>query len=311
MRRSWLALALVVAVIAVAVVIQVTSRSKTPPTTEEQKGTPVVPKEPTPEPAPKKTPEPPPPPEAKKAPEEAKKPEPVTDPATVLKEADTQIAANKQVEARKLLSDAFLLNPASEKAGEFKTRLAKLNEELLFSPRPSPLSIIYEVVPGDTLGRIAAKHKTTTELIQRINGLKSDTIRPGQKLKVISGGFDVEVVKSKFLLTVTKDGVWVREFKVGLGKDGSTPVGEFVAGHKLERPTYFGDGARIPFGDKKNNPLGTRWITIQGEYGIHGTWEPESMGKEMSKGCVRMLNEDVEWLYDLIVPGVSKVAIKP
>jgi len=309
MSRSWLALALVVAIIAVAVVIQVTSRPKTPPTGEESKGTPAVPKETTPEPPPKKTPEPP--PETKKAPEEAKKPEPVTDPDTVLKEADTQIAANKQVEARKLLSHALLVNPGSEKAGEFKTRLTKLSEELLFSPRPSPLAAVHEVAPGDTLGKIAGKHKTTVELIRRINGLKDDTIRPGQKLKAIPGGFDVEVVKGSFLLTVTKDGVWVREFKVGLGKDGSTPVGEFVAGHKLEKPTYFGDGAAIPFGDKKNNPLGTRWITIEGQYGIHGTWEPESMGKEMSKGCVRMLNEDVEWLYDLIVPGVSKIAIKP
>ncbi len=57
------------------------------------------------------------------------------------------------------------------------------------------------------------------------------------------------------------------------------------------------------------------WITILGpgdnKYGIHGTWQPDSIGKEMSKGCVRMLNEEIEWLYNLLVSGSSKIVVKP
>jgi lipoprotein-anchoring transpeptidase ErfK/SrfK len=70
----------------------------------------------------------------------------------------------------------------------------------------------------------------------------------------------------------------------------------------------------VPPSDHKNNPLGTRWIPIEGagkDYGIHGTWEPDSIGKESSKGCIRMRNEDVQWLFDLIVAGESKITIKP
>jgi len=248
-------------------------------------------------------------------PTEPEKPEPPTAEA-VLKAAETALAANKPADAMKALSDALAHAKKPDDTKAIKTRLAKLAADALFSPKPCPpLSVIHEVAAGDSLWQIARKHKTTVELIQRINGMKNDAIRVGQRLKIIPGGFDVEVVKSQFRLTLTKNGVWVREFKVGLGKDGSTPVGSFVANHKLKQPTYFGNGAPVPFEDRKNNPLGTRWITIKGagagQYGIHGTWEPESMGKEESKGCVRMLNNEVEWLFDLIVPGDSKIVIKP
>jgi len=174
-----------------------------------------------------------------------------------------------------------------------------------------PFAALHKVAAGDTLDKIARSNKTTIELLRRINGIKGDMLRIGQNLKVVPGGFDVAVDKSDFHLTVTKDGCWVREFRIGLGKNGTTPVGEFVAGHKLLEPVYTAVFPAVPFGDKKNNPLGTRWITVTTDYGIHGTWEPETIGKEESKGCVRMANADVEWLFDLMVPGSSKIVIRP
>lgn len=318
MKRSWIALGAVIAVIVVAIVVL--SRQPKVAVTAPPEPSPKVSTQTPPEPAtkpakePAKEPESKPEPEPKeesKDPEPPRKPEPV-DSDAVLKAADAALAAGKQVEAYKTLSDAVLREPKATKAAEMRARLNKLSEEIFFSDKVfAPYSIAYVVVPGDALIKIAGKHKTTIELIRRINGLKSDNLRIGQRLKVIPGGFDVAVDKSDFRLTVTKDGVWVREFLVGLGKNGTTPVGEFVAGHKLKEPVYFGDGTPIPYGDKTKNPLGTRWITIQAEYGIHGTWEPDSMGKEGSKGCVRMLNPDVEWLFDLMVPGSSKIVIRP
>ncbi|HPD16766.1 MAG TPA: L,D-transpeptidase family protein [Planctomycetota bacterium] len=315
MKRSWIALGAVIAVIVVAIVVL--SRQPKPavvapvPEPSPKVGT-ETPSEPAKEPA--KEPEPKSPPEPKekaKEPEPPKKAEPV-DSDAVLRAADAALAAGKPVEAHKVLSDAILRDPKAAKAADMRTRLTKLSEEIFFSDKVfAPYSIAYTVVAGDALVKIAGKHKTTIELLRRINGLKGDNLRIGQRLKVIPGGFDVAVDKSDFRLTVTKDGAWVREFLVGLGKNGTTPVGEFVAGHKLKEPVYFGDGTPIPYGDKTKNPLGTRWITIQAEYGIHGTWEPDSMGKEGSKGCVRMVNQDVEWLFDLMVPGSSRIVIRP
>jgi lipoprotein-anchoring transpeptidase ErfK/SrfK len=64
----------------------------------------------------------------------------------------------------------------------------------------------------------------------------------------------------------------------------------------------------IPHGDPQN-PLGERWIDIGDSYGIHGTIDPASVGKNESRGCVRMLNSDVEEVYDFLVIG-SEVTIE-
>jgi len=236
--------------------------------------------------------------------------EPV-DSDAVLRNAAEKLAAGKTLEAYRLLSDALLRDPQAKRGAEFRARLTKLSEQVFFSDKVIvPHSIGHTVVRGDTLDKLRASNKTTIELLRRMNGLKGNTLRIGQHLKIVPGGFDVQVDKSDFRLTVTKDGLWVREFKIGLGKNGATPVCECLAGAKLPEPAYTSVFPHVPYGDKKNNPLGTRWITIQGEYGIHGTWEPEAVGKEESKGCVRMLNEDVEWLFDLIVKDSSKIVIR-
>ena len=52
--------------------------------------------------------------------------------------------------------------------------------------------------------------------------------------------------------------------------------------------------------------LGTRWMgfDITG-YGIHGTTEPDKIGQQVTAGCVRMRNEEVEELYTLIPVGTE------
>ncbi|WP_117169289.1 L,D-transpeptidase [Paraliobacillus sediminis] len=66
----------------------------------------------------------------------------------------------------------------------------------------------------------------------------------------------------------------------------------------------------IPGGDP-NNPLGSRWIGFNAKetdgrtYGIHGTNQPESIGKNVSAGCIRMLNKNVEKLYEQVPIGTK------
>jgi len=61
--------------------------------------------------------------------------------------------------------------------------------------------------------------------------------------------------------------------------------------------------------DDPENPLGEHWIDIGDSFGIHGTNEPDSIGKAESKGCIRMKNEEVAELYDFLVVG-SEVKIE-
>jgi lipoprotein-anchoring transpeptidase ErfK/SrfK len=312
MRKSYVAFGVVIALIVVAIVLLLRAPRQTvtapprppePPTKSTTESPVIKPKESAKEPEPKE-----------KAKEPIAPPTPIesVDADAVLKDADAKQAAGKTLEAYKALSDALLRDPKAKRGDELRARLTKLSDEVFFSDKVvGPHSIRPLVVKGDSLLKLATKHNTTIELIRRLNGLKGTTLRLGRNLKIIPGGFDVAVDKSDFRLTVTKDGLWVREFKIGLGKNGTTPVGDYVAGQKLPEPAYTKVFPHVPYGDKKRNPLGTRWITIKGEYGIHGTWEPQAIGKEESEGCVRMLNQDVEWLYDLIVEGSSKIVIRP
>jgi lipoprotein-anchoring transpeptidase ErfK/SrfK len=68
-------------------------------------------------------------------------------------------------------------------------------------------------------------------------------------------------------------------------------------------PWYRADGSTVPFGHP-DNILGTHWLGLDvRSYGIHGTWETNSIGKQSSAGCIRLLNDDVGELYTLLPEG--------
>jgi lipoprotein-anchoring transpeptidase ErfK/SrfK len=55
-----------------------------------------------------------------------------------------------------------------------------------------------------------------------------------------------------------------------------------------------------------NSPVGSVWIDLTKEtYGIHGTDDPEAIGKTASHGCVRLTNWNAEELARLVKPGVN------
>ncbi|MFP4973766.1 L,D-transpeptidase [Paenibacillus sp. CN-4] len=88
----------------------------------------------------------------------------------------------------------------------------------------------------------------------------------------------------------------VRGFPIGIGKMLSrTPEGEYTIINKLDNP---------------GGPYGAFWMGLsKPHYGIHGTNDPSSIGKEVSRGCIRMYNEDVLQLKDL-VPLQTRVTIR-
>jgi lipoprotein-anchoring transpeptidase ErfK/SrfK len=130
----------------------------------------------------------------------------------------------------------------------------------------------------------------------------------GQKLKVVPGPFGAVVFLDRYELVVHLNGSFVKSYRVGVGRDGTTPIGMFTVKNKMVNPTYYGPEGIIPSDDPKN-PLGERWIDIGDSYGIHGTIEPDSIGKNESRGCIRMLNSEVEEVYDFLVIG-SEVKIQ-
>jgi len=194
-------------------------------------------------------------------------------------------------------------HPESPQMEEVFSALGNLKMKLLFSPLITKKSLLYEVKSGDTLEGIARKFNTTVGLIMKSNGLRSDLIRIGDRLKVITAGFFLVIDKSLNLLTLKMDDEVIKTYQVSTGP--TTPAGTFKITSKLIRPPW--KGVYLP--SHPDYPLGSRWMGINSsEYGIHGTDKPEEVGKVVTKGCVRMTNPDVEELY-LILPAGTEVTI--
>lgn len=171
----------------------------------------------------------------------------------------------------------------------------------------------YAVQKGDALSRIARRFKTDYRAIKRYSGLKKDTLRIGQKLRIPKAPTEVFVFKGDFELVILLDGCFVKAFDVATGKAGKTPEGRFTIGTKTVNPTWYSpDGKVYKFGSEENI-LGTRWLAFENTdehqgFGIHGTKFPESIGTEASMGCLRMRNPDAELVFDY-VPSGTKVRI--
>ena len=64
-------------------------------------------------------------------------------------------------------------------------------------------------------------------------------------------------------------------------------------------------------GGAPNNPMGVAAMTLTGgEYAIHGTNRPESIGKFASYGCIRMLNQDISDLFERVSVGTQVVVVR-
>jgi len=183
-----------------------------------------------------------------------------------------------------------------------------------------PLTEYHTVVSGDTLGLLAKRYKVTSALLQEINGLHNPNhIRAGQRLKVIKGPFHATVSKSDHLMHLYLRDTYVRTYRVALGVAGNTPKGRWKVKNKLTNPDWTDPrtGKRWQADDPKN-PIGEFWIGLEGiagnavgqfGYGIHGTIEPETIGRDVSMGCVRLSAGDIDAVYKMFVHGHSIVTI--
>jgi len=104
-------------------------------------------------------------------------------------------------------------------------------------------------------------------------------------------------------LALFENGRVVRLYRVAVGKTSTpSPVGEFKIVNRVTNPTYYHKGQVIGAGN--GNPVGTRWMGLSAKgYGIHGTNQPNSIGKAASTGCIRMGKHDLEELFAIVDVG--------
>jgi LysM repeat protein len=248
------------------------------------------------------------------------------DAAALIRQSVQDIADGKIIAARDQLNKVLDMKLSDAVRDEVKRQLTKLSETWLFSKQVHPgdtLTEVYKVQPGDVLAIFAKKHKVPHEAIEKINGITNpERLQAGQTLKVIHGPFSAVVSKKAFTLDLYLQGVFVKQYRVGLGRiEHETPSGKWIAarGGKMIKPTWTDpDTGRVYQGTDPDYPLGSRWIALDGVEGaakgrtgfaIHGTKDPETIGTRASRGCIRLFNGDVVEVYDLLEPGVSEVLL--
>jgi lipoprotein-anchoring transpeptidase ErfK/SrfK len=121
-----------------------------------------------------------------------------------------------------------------------------------------------------------------------------------------------------FLYLTLGDGKAMR-YGIGVGREGFTWSGVETISRVAEWPDWIPPAemvARQPYlprwvGGGPGNPLGARALYLGNtDYRIHGTNAPDSIGKHVSSGCIRMLNADVIDLYGRVGIG-TKVVVLP
>jgi len=221
------------------------------------------------------------------------------------------MVSNQVMLARQQCYELLQSTTNSSAVSAVEKMLGQININLLLSPAPMPEKMEYIIKSGDILENIAKKNGTTVELIKTCNSLRGKMIHPGDRLRIFNAKLAIIISKSRNDLLLKANNRFFKRYSVGTGKFGTTPVGTFIIADKIAEPPWWRpDGKMIPFGDKEN-VLGTRWmsLTATGEtpkvrgYGIHGTWEPDTIGKQASAGCVRLVNSDVEELFTIIPVG--------
>jgi lipoprotein-anchoring transpeptidase ErfK/SrfK len=239
-------------------------------------------------------------------------------------EAKILLAANSQPEAARLISTVLMdaldcpwpADMTSMAAWSALCRKAQLGHR--WHPKGEWESIETVVQPGDSLVAIRLRFiaenpgiPISTGLISKVNGLSSDVIHPGQVLRIPTEPVTQLVDLGDHWMLYMLGGEVAASWPIGVGREGEeTITGDFTVGNKQYEPSWTRIGKPIVYYGEPENPLGTRYIVwlqdgVPTHYGFHGTWAPESIGKNESDGCVRMQNKAVEELYRIIPVGSS------
>lgn len=232
--------------------------------------------------------------------------------------------SKQYLQAARYLSDAVRRGLTPEMELQARKLLNEASNHWLFARNifeDDPFCKNHKVADGELLVQIQKKYHIPYELIMRINNIRNArSIGVGTTLKVVQGPFNAVVDRNRFLMSVYLGDLLVRTYRVGLGKPGrDTPTGEWLVELKQPNPAWTDPDSHQRYEpDDPENPLGERWIRLKGikgaavkrtGFGIHGTIKPEEIGKAASRGCIRLFNGDVRELYDMLVPGQSRVYV--
>ncbi|WJH34508.1 L,D-transpeptidase [Paenibacillus sp. CC-CFT747] len=179
----------------------------------------------------------------------------------------------------------------------FRSRNGKLPETVEELVRPYPDNWLpgYTSYMKEAFAELAGEKAWDEGQPQ--NGEKASPKAPASagspaKAKGLNEPLEIIIDKASHRLALVSGDVILRSYRTGLGGD-RTPEGVFEITEKVRNPN-----------GRSNGEYGSRGMTLSDpRYAVHGTDKPSSIGKDESLGCIRMLREDLEELYDLVPKG--------
>jgi lipoprotein-anchoring transpeptidase ErfK/SrfK len=230
--------------------------------------------------------------------------------ARALEAAQRELEAGQMADALRQLSQWYghpQLAPAEQQT--LNQLLDQVAGTVVYSTQ-NLLEPPYEVQPGEKLEDIGDKYNVPWKLLAKINGIDDPAaLRPGERLKVVRGPFQAVVSLEKREMTLmTADGSYAGRFKIGIGAEHPPQEGTFPVSEKVVNPVYYGRDRAIGAEDAAN-PLGERWIGLGKNMGIHGTNNPEGIGRNDLPGYISLSQRDIEDVYDILSLG-SRVTIR-
>lgn len=189
-------------------------------------------------------------------------------------------------------------------------------------PERESLGLVVRTIKrGDTLSRMAAQHGTPYDLLVRLNsGIDPRRLAVGARLTVLDAKsvplrLDIRLAATRLL--VWRGDILVLACPVGIGAgDTPTPTGTTRLALRVKNPEW-----RDPVTGTVHPPhspgnlLGGYWLGFDpgpdhrfrsiGCHGWTGSDPAEWLGKGGSRGCLRLRQQDIADLYDLLLPGVA------
>ncbi|MBV6489240.1 MAG: L,D-transpeptidase [Pseudorhodoplanes sp.] len=160
---------------------------------------------------------------------------------------------------------------------------------------------------------------TAAILLMLVSAVAAAQAREVVALRGYEPGTIVVKTNERKLYLVVEPGVALR-YPVGVGRRGKAWTGSAHIDGKYVRPAWAPpeevrrDNPRLPDvipGGSPRNPMGAAALTLSGgEYAIHGTNAPGSIGGFVSYGCIRMHNRDIVDLYDRVDVGTRVLVLR-
>jgi lipoprotein-anchoring transpeptidase ErfK/SrfK len=216
-----------------------------------------------------------------------------------------------QAIAEKFHSDVHFL----EQLNPGKTKTIKVGDQLTVpNVEPFELSSVKDIKPGsEAIPHAANDVEGQPDALQTGN---ADTNEQAKIAQPNAAAVAVKIDTKTNMLGVFEEDKLIAAYPVTIGSaQTASPIGEWKVSRITKMPTFRYDKEMLKHGKRSgnfhlvppgpNNPVGVMWIALNKKgIGIHGTNDPDSIGRSASHGCIRLANWDVARLATKIKSGV-------